>query len=80
MPLALFDLDDTLVDRGRAFQAWAEEFVIRQGLDDAALTFLYAIDAEHAGPDGRLLRHRRSDVQPGGIARPVVEAVPPSHA
>jgi hypothetical protein len=34
---ALFDLDDTLVGRGAAFRAWAKEFVIAQGLDDAAL-------------------------------------------
>jgi HAD superfamily hydrolase (TIGR01549 family) len=50
VPLALFDLDDTLVDRGRAFHAWAEEFVIAHGLDDDALTFLLATDAHHSGP------------------------------
>ena len=32
MPLALFDLDGTLVDRGSAFRAWAEEFVISHRL------------------------------------------------
>jgi HAD superfamily hydrolase (TIGR01549 family) len=50
MPLALFDLDDTLVDRGRAFRAWAEEFVGAHGLEDAALTFLLTADAHHTGP------------------------------
>ena len=35
--LALFDLDDTLVDRRRAFRAWAEEFVTARELDDSAL-------------------------------------------
>jgi HAD superfamily hydrolase (TIGR01549 family) len=50
MPLALFDLDDTLVDRGTAFRAWAEEFVLAHGLDDAALTFLLTTDAHHTGP------------------------------
>jgi hypothetical protein len=50
MPLALFDLDDTLVDRGSAFHTWAEEFVVAHGLDDAALTFLLSTDAHHSGP------------------------------
>jgi HAD superfamily hydrolase (TIGR01549 family) len=48
--LALFDLDDTLVDRSAAFNAWAEEFVSAHGLDDAALTFLLLADAHHSGP------------------------------
>jgi HAD superfamily hydrolase (TIGR01549 family) len=48
--LALFDLDNTLVDRDRAFRAWAEEFVVAQGLDDSALTFLLMADAHHSGP------------------------------
>jgi HAD superfamily hydrolase (TIGR01549 family) len=48
--LALFDLDDTLIDRRAAFNAWAEEFVTAQGLDDAALTFLLMADAHHSGP------------------------------
>jgi HAD superfamily hydrolase (TIGR01549 family) len=50
MPLALFDLDDTLVDRNAAFLAWAGEFVTAHELDDEALTFLVAADAQHAGP------------------------------
>ncbi|RKF23893.1 HAD family hydrolase [Micromonospora globbae] len=48
--LALFDLDDTLVDRSAAFQAWAEEFVVTHGLGEAALTFLLMADAHHSGP------------------------------
>ncbi|GAA5187494.1 HAD family hydrolase [Rugosimonospora acidiphila] len=48
--LALFDLDDTLVDRGKAFNAWAEEFVAAHGLDEKALTFLVVTDAGHSGP------------------------------
>jgi HAD superfamily hydrolase (TIGR01549 family) len=48
--LALFDLDDTLVDRRTAFAAWAEEFVAEYRLDGAALAFLLAADARHAGP------------------------------
>jgi len=48
--LALFDLDDTLIDRRTAFNAWAEEFVAARGLEDAALTFLVVADAHHSGP------------------------------
>ena len=48
--LALFDLDDTLIDRRAAFNIWAEEFVTARGLDDAALTFLLMADAHHSGP------------------------------
>jgi HAD superfamily hydrolase (TIGR01549 family) len=51
-PLALFDLDDTLVNRSAAFNAWAEEFVTAHRLDDAALTFLLVADARHSGPMG----------------------------
>jgi FMN phosphatase YigB (HAD superfamily) len=51
-PLALFDLDDTLIDRRAAFNAWAEEFAVAHGLDEAALTFLVFADAHHTGPMG----------------------------
>jgi HAD superfamily hydrolase (TIGR01549 family) len=46
--LALFDLDNTLVDRDKAFRAWVEEFVVAEGLDDAARTFLLMADAHHS--------------------------------
>lgn len=49
---ALFDLEDTLVDRRPACNAWAEEFVTVHGLDDTALTFLVMADAHHSGPMG----------------------------
>jgi HAD superfamily hydrolase (TIGR01549 family) len=48
--LALFDLDDTLVDRSAAFRAWVEEFVTAHGLDDTAAQFLLAAHARHTGP------------------------------
>lgn len=48
--LALFDLDNTLVDRSAAFRAWAKEFVDARGLDETALTFLLMADAHHSGP------------------------------
>lgn len=48
--LALFDLDDTLVDRRAAFNVWAEEFAAAQGLGDRDLTLLVLAGAQHAGP------------------------------
>jgi FMN phosphatase YigB (HAD superfamily) len=51
--LALFDLDDTLVDRRAAFRVWAEEFVTDHGLDDNALTWLLFADAHSSGPKER---------------------------
>jgi HAD superfamily hydrolase (TIGR01549 family) len=47
--LALFDLDDTLVDRRAAFRAWAEEFVAAHGLGETAVEHLLAVDARHCG-------------------------------
>jgi putative hydrolase of the HAD superfamily len=34
MPLALFDLDDTLIDREAAYHRWAIEFIAGLGVDD----------------------------------------------
>lgn len=48
--LVLFDLDDTLVDRRSAFNAWAEEFAAARGLGDRDLTFMVMADAHHSGP------------------------------
>jgi putative hydrolase of the HAD superfamily len=36
MPLVLFDLDNTLIDRQRAMARWAAEFTAARGLDGAA--------------------------------------------
>ncbi|MER5636559.1 HAD family hydrolase [Kitasatospora sp. NPDC002227] len=58
-PLALFDLDNTLLDRDAAFAAWLDEFVTDHRLDDAARAWLAAADRRHSGPmDGwfRLVR------------------------
>ncbi|MEV4283311.1 HAD family hydrolase [Actinoplanes xinjiangensis] len=49
-PLALFDLDNTLIDRQAAFNAWAEEFAAAHQFDDRALTFMLMADAHHSGP------------------------------
>src|SRR5690349_24982091 len=50
--VALFDLDNTLVDRRAAFTAWAEEFVATRGLADDALTWLLDADARTTGARG----------------------------
>lgn len=48
--LALFDLDDTLVDRRAAFNVWAEQFAAARGLGDRDVRFLVRTGAQHAGP------------------------------
>jgi len=50
--LALFDLDNTLVDRRTAFRTWAEEFVTTHRLDAAALTWILETDARTSGTKG----------------------------
>ncbi|WP_431933652.1 HAD family hydrolase [Micromonospora sp. RP3T] len=44
--LALFDLDNTLVDRSEAFRRWAVEFCADHGLSDDALAWLIATDQD----------------------------------
>lgn len=44
VPLAIFDLDDTLIDRTGAVRRWAAEFVAERGLDPAEVRWLAAAD------------------------------------
>jgi FMN phosphatase YigB (HAD superfamily) len=44
MTLLLCDLDDTLVDRGRVFDLWADDFVQAHGLTSADRTWLTGLD------------------------------------
>jgi putative hydrolase of the HAD superfamily len=44
VPLALFDLDDTLVDRAAAYLAWVHEFVAERAVDDAAVAWMVEVD------------------------------------
>jgi putative hydrolase of the HAD superfamily len=44
MPLLLCDLDDTLVDRGRIFDLWADEFVRAHGLTPSDRGWLSELD------------------------------------
>jgi HAD superfamily hydrolase (TIGR01549 family) len=43
-PLMLFDLDNTLVDRDRAFRGWAAAFLAERSLPPAELDWLTALD------------------------------------
>ena len=47
MPLAIFDLDNTLVNRAAAFRSWAEWFATQRGLDSAhAVSWMEAADED----------------------------------
>ncbi|MFG1780481.1 HAD family hydrolase [Micromonospora sp. NPDC049051] len=48
--LALFDLDNTLVDRSEAFRRWAVEFCADRGLPDDALAWLIVTDRDGVVP------------------------------
>ena len=50
MPLVIFDLDNTLVDRAASFRAWAEGLVSRLGLDPAEVAWLTAADGDGFTP------------------------------
>jgi putative hydrolase of the HAD superfamily len=50
-PLVLFDLDNTLVDRGGAFRRWAQAFLAERALDPEELAWL-----EREDRDGALAR------------------------
>lgn len=50
MALLLCDLDDTLVDRGRAFALWADDFVSGYGLTPEDRAWLTLLDDGGANP------------------------------
>lgn len=47
-PIALFDLDNTLVDRSSAFRGWAKEFTKDHGMSPSAADWLCLRDADGA--------------------------------
>ncbi|NUT39329.1 MAG: HAD family hydrolase [Thermoactinospora sp.] len=49
-PLALFDLDNTLIDRLDAFKLWAAEFARDRSLGPGAVEWLIALDADGSLP------------------------------
>ncbi|MGV9381712.1 HAD family hydrolase [Nonomuraea sp. NPDC003707] len=48
--LALFDLDNTLIDRLAAFELWAAEFAAGRGLGERAAAWMVATDADGSLP------------------------------
>lgn len=50
MPLALFDLDNTLIDRAASFRRWAELLVVERGLDPAEVAWLTERDGDGFTP------------------------------
>jgi putative hydrolase of the HAD superfamily len=44
MPLLLFDLDNTLIDRDGAFRSWAADFLAVRGLPESELAWLSTLD------------------------------------
>jgi FMN phosphatase YigB (HAD superfamily) len=44
--IVLFDLDNTLIDRDRAFHQWARQFLATRNLDPAELPWLVSVDAD----------------------------------
>ncbi len=53
-PVALFDLDNTLVDRQGAFRAWAGSFAEAHGLGRTGLAFLCQVDDDGFAPRERV--------------------------
>jgi beta-phosphoglucomutase-like phosphatase (HAD superfamily) len=49
-PLALFDLDNTLVNRQSTPASWVAIFLARHGLDDASKSWLCELLADRATP------------------------------
>jgi putative hydrolase of the HAD superfamily len=66
MPLALFDLDNTLVDRAAAFRRWAHAFAASRGLPDGEVDWLVCTDGDGLVPRAAFFaqvraRHRLVD-------------------
>ncbi|MEU8177361.1 HAD-IA family hydrolase [Microbispora hainanensis] len=72
--LALFDLDNTLVDRDEAFRRWAEEFANDHGLDAEAVERLVALDEHGYLPRETLFAHIQEDFGIDGPAEDLWDA------
>lgn len=59
--LALFDLDNTLVDHDEAFRRWAEEFTADRGLGAGAVERLVALDGHGYLPRETLFARVKED-------------------
>ncbi|GGT10096.1 HAD family hydrolase [Nonomuraea spiralis] len=69
-PLALFDLDNTLIDRLGAFRLWAAEFAAGRGLGQDAVRWLVRLDADGSVPMDVFFARVRERF---GLAEPVGE-------
>jgi HAD superfamily hydrolase (TIGR01549 family) len=65
--LALFDLDNTLLDRDAAFRLWLDEFITGHRLDLAAHAWLIRADSLHRGPMDTFFSRVREEF---GLASP----------
>jgi FMN phosphatase YigB (HAD superfamily) len=59
VPLALFDLDNTLLDRDAAFARWTEGFCVTWGLPEDARSLLVDIDGDGLQPRDEFLAEVR---------------------
>jgi HAD superfamily hydrolase (TIGR01549 family) len=50
IPVALFDLDNTLFDRAGTFRRWADQFVAQRGLDQDQVEWFVAADKDGYAP------------------------------
>lgn len=71
-PLALFDLDNTLLDREAAFSRWAKSFGAEFELPEASLTRIEQLDGNGSIPRGEFFEAVR---QAFGITTPIEELV-----
>jgi putative hydrolase of the HAD superfamily len=68
--LALFDLDNTLLDRESAFVRWAEAFILEHGLPEEAWPFMESADQDGMTPKEIFFEQVRAEF---GISRHVEE-------
>jgi putative hydrolase of the HAD superfamily len=70
--LALFDLDNTLLDREKAFALWATGFVASNGLDHHARAVIDRADADGIAPRDEFFSELRREL---GVATEINELV-----
>ena len=62
MPLALFDLDNTLLDREQAFALWTKQFFEVHGLGEDAFLAIERADADGYNPRERFFAQLREEL------------------
>jgi putative hydrolase of the HAD superfamily len=60
--LALFDLDNTLLDREKAFALWADNFIDARGLGKSALPSIHRADNDGFNPRAQFFSELRSEL------------------